>query len=54
MTFKEFLRFAKKRRYITEAFEYDIDIPKKEKGKERESFSGSELVKIFNVRTYNI
>lgn len=52
MTFKEFLRFAKKRRYITEAFEYDIDIPKKEKGKERESFSGSELVKIFNVRTY--
>lgn len=52
MTFKEFLRFAKKRRYITESFEYDIDIPKKEKGKERESFSGSELVKIFNVRTY--
>lgn len=52
MTFKEFLRFAKKRRYITEAFEYDIDIPKKEKGKERESFSGSELVKIFNAKTY--
>lgn len=38
MTFKEFLRFAKKRRYITEAFEYDIDIPKKKRAKKEKAF----------------
>ena len=50
--FKELLRFAKRRRYIIESLDDDVDIPKKEQEKKIDGFGENELKLIFNPVTY--
>lgn len=50
--FKEFMLFCKKRRYTTESFGEDIEIPKKRETIEIKGFTEAELKKIFNSKTY--
>lgn len=50
--FKEFLSFAKKRRYIIESLDEDIDIPKGREPVIVDGFSKEELKLIFNPKTY--
>ena len=50
--FKELMMFAKKRRYISESFADDIDIPKAKNQIIVDGFSPDELKMIFNPKTY--
>lgn len=50
--FKELLRFAKRRRYIIESLDDDVDIPKKQQEKKIDGFGENELKLIFNPSTY--
>ena len=51
-SFKEFMAFCRKRRYTTESFVDDIDIPRKREATEINGFTPKELSKIFNIKTY--
>lgn len=49
---KELLRFAKRRRYIVESLDDDVEIPKREQEKKIDGFGENELKLIFNPVTY--
>lgn len=51
-TFKEFLAFCRKRRYIKDNFNDDFDMPKRHEKIKVEEFTKDELKEIFNPATY--
>lgn len=53
-TFKEFLKFCRKRHYITNNFNEDFEIPTRHEKIKVEEFTKEELKEIFNPDTYPI
>lgn len=51
-TFKEFLKYCKKKRLINDTFDDDLEIPRRRYGSNVDGFTRDELKTIFNPSTY--